>query len=95
MQPYLPDDVIYRKKTAFGAPLRQWIQHDLRQTVAALLSPEKLRQRGIFSPEAVNRLIEDNINGRVDGSYTIFSILCIEIWCQLFIDGTSYQSIRI
>ena len=25
--------------------------------------------------------------GRVDGVYTIFSLMCFEIWCRMFIDG--------
>jgi hypothetical protein len=23
----------------------------------------------------------------VDGAYTIFALLCIEMWCRLFVDG--------
>lgn len=95
MEPFLPQQVIYRTKTAFGAPLRQWVRNDLRAIISDLLSPEVLRHRGIFSPEAVGRLITDDQEGRIDGSYTIFSLLCIEIWCRLFIDRTSYQNIKI
>lgn len=95
MEPFLPHDVIYRPKSAFGAPLRRWVQHDLSAIIARLLSPDLIKSRGIFSPEGVNRLIIDDREGRIDGSYTIFSLLCIEIWCQLFIDGIPYQHIKI
>ncbi|HPT46115.1 MAG TPA: asparagine synthase C-terminal domain-containing protein, partial [Candidatus Rifleibacterium sp.] len=95
MEPFLPHDVIYRRKTAFGAPLRRWIQHDLREIIGRLLAPDVIKSRGIFAPDAVSKLINDNQNGRIDGSYTIFSLLCIEIWCQLFIDGTPYGQIKI
>lgn len=95
MEKYLPLEVIYRPKTAFGAPLRKWVRNDLQDVIARLLSKETLDSRGIFSHEAVAKLIEDDKNGRVDGSYIIFSLLCIEIWCQLFIDGIAYQKIKI
>ncbi len=95
MEPFLPHDVIYRKKTAFGAPLRQWVRNDLRQIISTMLSREKVDQRGIFDGQAVEKLILDDQQGKLDGSYTVFSILCIEIWCQLFIDGTSYRDIKI
>lgn len=95
MEPYLPHEVIYRPKTAFGAPLRKWVREDLREIIGQMLSPGRIRARGIFSPEAVEQLIIDDQNGRIDGSYTVFSLLCIEIWCQLFVDGVPYQKIRI
>ena len=31
MEPYLPHNVIYRPKTGFGAPLRHWLRHELRE----------------------------------------------------------------
>ena len=31
-------------------------------------------------------MITDNLDNKIDASYTIFSILCIEIWFQIFID---------
>jgi len=92
MEPYLPRDVIYRPKSGFGAPLRRWMRHDLRELLGDLLSAESLKRRGLFEPLAVQRLIADNEVGRVDASYTILSLLCIEIWCRCFLDkGTVCQ----
>ena len=31
-------------------------------------------------------MITDNLDNKIDASYTIFSILCIEIWFKIFID---------
>ncbi|HVR41429.1 MAG TPA: asparagine synthase (glutamine-hydrolyzing), partial [Thermoanaerobaculia bacterium] len=85
MEPFLPRDVIYRPKTGFGAPIRHWLRTDLKPQVDDLLSAESLRRRGLFDPEAVKRLIELDRAGRVDGGHTIFSLLCIEMWCQIFV----------
>lgn len=86
MEPFLPHDVIYRPKTGFGAPLRHWLRHELRDLVGDLLGPRSLRSRGFFDPDAVQRLIRDNDSGRVDATYTVFSLLCTEIWCRRFVD---------
>lgn len=86
MEPYLPHDVIYRPKTGFGAPLRRWTRHELREMIGDLLSEESLQRRGLFSPLAVQRLIADNDSGRRDAAYTLFSLLCMEIWCRRFLD---------
>jgi asparagine synthase (glutamine-hydrolysing) len=86
MEPYLPKEVIYRPKTGFGAPLRTWMKHDLRELLGDLLSIESLNKRGLFSAQAVQQLIMDNDNDKIDASYTLLSLLCIEIWCREYID---------
>ena len=90
MEPYLPKDIIYRPKTGFGAPLRRWIKNELRDMINERLTFNALSARGIFDPVAVQKLIADNEQGTIDGAHTIFSILCIEIWCSLFIDNKSH-----
>lgn len=88
MEPFLPHDVIYRPKSGFGAPLRKWLQGPLRPLVDEILSENALQSRGIFDPEAVRGLVNDNAKGRVDATYTIFAIICAELWCRQFIDGS-------
>lgn len=95
MEKYLPREVIYRPKTHFGSPLRRWVRHDLQPIIARLLDRQTLQRRGLFSPEAVMQLIKDDSEGRIDGSYIILSLLCMEIWCQLFVDAVPYQQIKI
>jgi len=87
MESYLPHKVIYRPKTGFGAPLRHWMRNELRELLGDLLSEESLNKRGLFDPIGVQRLITSNDAGRLDASYTLLSLLCIEIWCRHFIDS--------
>ena len=59
---------------------------ELREWLADTLSVQRLKNRGLFEPAAVQRLIRDNESGQVDAAYTLFSLACIEIWCQRFLD---------
>jgi asparagine synthase (glutamine-hydrolysing) len=86
MESYLPRDVIYRPKSGFGAPLRRWMRVDLRDLLTDLLGAKSLQQRGLFNPTAVQRLIQANDLGEIDASYTLFSLMCVELWCRQFID---------
>lgn len=86
MEPFLPRDVIYRPKSGFGAPLRRWMRHELRPLLGDLLSPQSLARRGLFDPAAVQDLIVANATGRIDASYTLLSLLSIEIWCRRYLD---------
>jgi asparagine synthase (glutamine-hydrolysing) len=86
MQPYLPRDVIYRPKSGFGAPLRKWLHRELRSKVDDTLDSAVLLRRGFFDPLAVRRLIELDRTGAIDASYTIFALMCFELWCRRFVD---------
>lgn len=83
---YLPNEVIYRRKTGFGTPLRHWLKSDLKYLVDELLNDENINRRGIFKPQAVQELLSQDRSGKEDFSYPIFSLLCIELWCRLFVD---------
>jgi asparagine synthase (glutamine-hydrolysing) len=87
MRDMLPHGVVYRRKSGFGAPLRRWLRHELRGRVEDTLDPAVLRRRGFFDPRAVRALIDDDRQGRIDGAYTIFALVCFELWCRRFIDG--------
>lgn len=86
MAPFLPQEVIDRSKAGFGAPLRQWLRHDLKELVEDVLSPDTVRRRGIFDPQAVTRLIADDRAGRLDAVHTVFGLMCVEIWCRNVLD---------
>jgi asparagine synthase (glutamine-hydrolysing) len=86
MKPYLPREVLYRGKTGFGAPIRNWLRGPLAPLVDDLLSDRSLESRGLFDPAGVRRLIGLDRERRYDASYTIFSLMCIELWCRMFVD---------
>ena len=44
------------------------------------------RQRAEEATAAIRRLIELDRSGAVDGGYTIFALMCFELWCRRFVD---------
>lgn len=85
MEPFLPHDVIYRPKSGFGAPIRYLLKYELKEWVFDNLSKEKLLSRGLFDPDSVHALILKNEIGEIDASYTILSLICIELWCSAYL----------
>ena len=83
---YLPKEVIYRPKTGFGAPVREWILNDMDNLIKDYLSKESINKRGIFNYTKVLKLIEDNRKGIIDASYPIWSLIAIESWIRQFFD---------
>ena len=86
---YLPHSIIYRPKTGFGAPLRKWLRGDLASYLDDKLSKETITKRGVFDYHAVRKLIEDDRKSVQDNSYTLYALICIELWYQTFIDARS------
>lgn len=86
MEQYLPHDIIYRPKTGFGGPVREWVKSDLKEKISDELSAENLRRRGIFDAAAVQQLIADNQSGKIDAAYSIWGLLAIESWFRQFVD---------
>ena len=86
METILPNNIIYRQKTGFGVPLRAWMRSSLGDLQDDLLSRDVVKRRGYFKPEAVERLRRATDSGEIDGSYTLLSMMNIELWCRIFLD---------
>ncbi|MEO6830586.1 MAG: asparagine synthase C-terminal domain-containing protein, partial [Chitinophagaceae bacterium] len=81
---HLPTSIIKRKKTGFGAPLRQWMRGELRELVGQRLLDDSFLNRGIFRKQSIVQMISDNDCGKADNAYTLFSLLAIESWLRQF-----------
>ncbi len=88
---HLPKDIIYRSKTGFGGPVRHWIRNEMRGMVAERLSESRLKEMGIFNTRNVLALIQNNLTGKVDASYTIWSLLAMESWMRQFLEGNAIR----
>ena len=86
MRPLLPSEVLEQKKAGFGAPADYWLANDLQEMVDDLLSESKLKQRALFNPAAVRRMIDDQRSGREDWSSQVWQFLTLELWMQAFLD---------
>lgn len=86
---FLPHSIIYRPKTGFGAPLRKWLRGDLASYLDDMLSKGNIKKRGVFNYDVVKKLIDDDRRGVQDNSYTLYALICIELWFQTFIDRRS------
>lgn len=93
MEKYLPHEIIYRPKTGFGAPVRQWVTHDLNEKIHDYLGEKSIEKRGIFDPEAISLLVADNLTGKVDASYSILALMAIESWFRQFVDNNGRETV--
>jgi len=88
MEPFLPREIIYRPKTGFGMPLRSWMRGDANDMVEDLLSEKTIAARGFFEPKTAAAMRRANDAGTIDASYTLLSMMNIELWSRIFLDRT-------
>ena len=87
-QGVLPEEVIWRPKAGFGAPLRSWIGGELRPLVDDLLSPASVSARGLFDPAEVQRIVAAERAGTEDNALRIWTLLTLELWQQAHMDAS-------
>lgn len=83
---YLPQDIIYRPKASFGAPIRSWISHELKDMVDHLLSEEQVSRRGLFHYAFIKKIIDEDRKGIADHAYRIYQLITLEWWFRQYVD---------
>lgn len=85
----LPSEIIDRPKEGFPVPLAHWFRADARSFVNDLLAASRVRNRGLFDPAQVERLLSEHDRGRADNSQLIWGLASVELWHQAFTDTHS------
>jgi asparagine synthase (glutamine-hydrolysing) len=85
--PWLPPEVINRKKRGFGAPVGAWLRDNLQPLVQDLLSERQVRRRGLFRWPKVQEILRAHHEQRSDYTDHVFALIALEIWCRTYLDG--------
>lgn len=89
--PWLPKEILYRKKRGFGAPIGAWLRSSLDGLVQEMLSESQVSKRGLFEWAVVRELIQAHRERKSDHTDHLLALINLEIWCRLFLDGGDRQ----
>jgi asparagine synthase (glutamine-hydrolysing) len=78
----LPNNVVYRPKRGFNAPIGNWLKNDLKEYVIEQLSNSKFRQTQIFDNNNLDNYIKDYYSGNLNYHNNIFALLVLSNWIQ-------------
>ncbi len=76
----LPSGIVDRPKKGFGIPVAAWLKSELREPLLDELSPQRLRNQGIFDPTTVTRLVEDHLRGKADNRKKLWTLFAFQLW---------------
>ncbi len=83
---FLPEPILTRKKMGFNVPTGIWFREGQRDVITKLLLSERMRDRGYFNNEYVERIVYDHIAGKTNYQAQIFMLASLELWLRVFID---------
>jgi asparagine synthase (glutamine-hydrolysing) len=86
VKPWLPAEILKRKKRGFGAPMGAWLRRDLKLLVQQTLSEQAVRKRGLFQWPVVRQLIQQHEAQQADHTDHLLALINLELWLRQFID---------
>jgi len=86
----IPPEVLNRRKVGFATPAERWMKESHRGFVRDVLLSTRARQRGLWNPKGLGRLLKDEQH---PFWFDIaWKALCIETWARAFLDGARSRS---
>ncbi|HVZ40054.1 MAG TPA: asparagine synthase (glutamine-hydrolyzing) [Candidatus Kapabacteria bacterium] len=77
---YLPHEVIYRPKAAFGTPLRAWMQHELARSVRTAFTSPGPELKRFISSKLPLRLLDEHQSGQEDHAHSLWGLYAMAVW---------------
>ena len=78
MEPYLPDDILYRRKMGFAVPLADWFRGPLKRTVRESVCNPIMADSGYFDMNFLKTMVDEHHAGLRDHSTSIWALLMYE-----------------
>jgi len=82
MRGKLPEIVLKRKKAGFDIPTHDWFRGTLRGLLMDTLTPEAIQATGIFDERAIQSLIRDHMERRINVGYHLWGLLTLFLWIK-------------
>ena len=78
MEPYLPNDVLYRQKMGFSVPLAEWFRGALSSMVKQRITQGTLMSTGLFNERTLHTMVTEHASGIKDHSTPLWTLLMFE-----------------
>lgn len=91
MSEIIPEKIINRKKQGFSAPDEAWYRGENAGYVRDLLLNKRTTSSEFINPKFVSKIIEEHTKDNVNHRLLIWSFMCFEWWCRLFLKGEKIE----
>lgn len=89
MEPYVPDEVMYRPKMGFAVPIANWFRGPLKARVRDAVLGSRLLDTGIFNRSYLNELLEQHQSGQRDHSAPLWTLMMFDAFLKNVLGETA------
>ncbi|PCI70717.1 MAG: asparagine synthase (glutamine-hydrolyzing) [Gammaproteobacteria bacterium] len=86
MEPYLTEEILYRKKLGFPTPLSIMFKGELFDFVKNIIDSEISHARGYFDQTEIKKVLGEHKKGSEDHHRILWQLLVLELWHREYID---------
>lgn len=80
MEGVLPDEIIYRRKEGFSIPIKNWLNHELKDLMMEYLSQKRIEDSGHFNYAYVKRLMDEHLAGKQNHAHRLWALIQFQLW---------------
>jgi len=86
LKPYLPDDILYRKKMGFGVPILEWLRNEIKEFARDLILGSEATDL-YFNRVFLERVWNDHQLQLRNWSSLLWTIMMFNLWHRKFMEG--------
>jgi asparagine synthase (glutamine-hydrolysing) len=86
MAPYLPPEILTRKKIGFDIPLGVWIRNELKDFVTDVLSPANLNKHGFFNQATIEKFLKEHLQGAHNHRQLLWPLIIFQFWYNRYME---------
>ncbi|MCX6133068.1 MAG: asparagine synthase (glutamine-hydrolyzing) [Ignavibacteriales bacterium] len=83
----IPDNIIYRKKQGFAAPVNEWLRNEWSGYAENAIRESALVKQGILQYGFIKSMIESHRARKIDAGQNIWNLLNLVLWHKYWIEG--------
>jgi asparagine synthase (glutamine-hydrolysing) len=89
MRRYVPEETAAQVKQGFSGPDASWFRGDSIEMIHRELLDKDAAMYEFLNPARVRALVSDHVEGRQNRRLLLWSLLCFENWCRIFLSGST------
>jgi len=83
----VPNNIIYRKKQGFAAPVSEWLRNEWSSYAENTILESTLVKQGILQYGFIKQIIESHRQRKIDAGQNIWNLLNLVLWHKYWIEG--------
>jgi asparagine synthase (glutamine-hydrolysing) len=84
VEPILPNNIIYRKKQGFWAPVNEWLRNQWYDYAKENILNSEFSKQNILDKNYLSKMLENHKCGKTNNGFAIYTILNLNLWYKKF-----------